>query len=205
MDEEIKLRPLLDLEPYGRYRGSFPSGEISKGERLLLEWRPSKALLWRGHPLLAFLMFPGAFTIPFTVLVPILAFFGILSFMLRHFYEIGSVLILIVILMVYGSGAVSWWRTYYALTDRAVYIRTGSVRSRTGRTGFQEIIDLRVERSLFERLTGRGTITFLIPGGRVRRYRKVKWFTINHPEEVEEVLRSVILKRDLERGSHRLK
>ena len=205
MEEERQLRPLLDLEPYERYKGSFPGSDIARDEKVLLEWRPSKALLWRGHPLLAFLMFPGAFTIPFTILIPILAFLGVLGFMLRHFYQIGFVLILIVISVVYGSGALAWWRTYYALTDHAVYVRIGTFSSRTRRTDFKDIIEIKIEKTIYERLTGRGTIVFLLPGKRFRKFRKVKWFTINHPEEVSEALSSIIFGKGNRKRSYRLK
>ncbi len=183
---------MMELGPYGKYEGTFPREFIRREESLLLEWRPSKALLGKGHPLLAFLMFPGAFTIPFALLLPILAFLGILGFMLRYFYQIGSVLVLLAVLIVYGSGAIAWWKTFFCLTDKAVYIRTGIIFKRTYRTLFSDIVDVKVERSLFERITGRGTVVFMTPGGRFRRYRKVKWYTINDPDIISSSLRKLI-------------
>ena len=183
---------MMELGHYGTYEGTFPREFIRREESLLLEWRPSKALLGKGHPLLAFLMFPGAFTIPFALLLPVLAFLGILGFMLRYFYQIGSILLLLVIVIVYGSGAIAWWKTFYGLTDKAVYIRTGMIFKRTYRTPFTDIVGVTVDRSLFERLTRRGTVVFMTPGGRFRRYKKVKWYTINDPDVVSSSLKKLI-------------
>jgi hypothetical protein len=193
MDGRDVLGTLYDLDHYERYKDSFPEGVIPEEETVLLEWRPSKALLGKGHPFLAFLMFPGAFTIPFTLLIPVLAFLGILGFMMRHFYEIGLVLIIIVAIVVYGSGALAWWKTFYALTDSGIYLRSGAFHPSTKCAKFSEITDIRLERSIYERLTGRGTISFLVPAGGFRRYRKIRWYTIDHPEKVSDVLRKLIL------------
>jgi hypothetical protein len=189
------LAPILELGPYEKYRGSFPSGCILEGESILLEWRPSRALWGKGHPILGVLMFPGAFTLPFTLLIPVLAFFGILSFFLEHFYEIGLLLIVMLAMVVYGSGLLAWKRTFLAVTDDAVYIRTGVLIPGTRRAGFGEISEIRIKKTLFERITGRGTLHFILNReGRFGR-KRLRWPTINHPHEVRSALEGLIFSK----------
>lgn len=182
------IETIGELIPYGKYEGTFPKDLIRTGETIRLEWKPSKAQLFRGHPAMAILLFPGSFSIPFMLLIPLLTFLGLLGWVLENTIAITTILIMLIIIFVYGMGLMTWLRTYYAVTEKAVYIKTGALLKRVYRTEWENVVDVKVKYSPFERITKCGTLIFKLKKGNIRKHPKIKWFTVKDPERMREAL-----------------
>ncbi|MFO8051230.1 MAG: PH domain-containing protein [Thermoplasmatota archaeon] len=186
------MGPLLEVTSHGKYQGTFPRRVVRQDEDLILEWKPSRIMMAKGGPLLLLLAFPGSFTIPFLILIPLFAFFGVLNWVLDHSIQLSVTVFGVLVLAVYLFGRISWMRTSYAVTDRAVYVQTGMIFNRVYRTPLEEIEGVKVERGPLEKLVNRGTLVFFIERGKIIKHPKVKWHFIRYPERLRDSFRMLI-------------